>query len=129
MASFSDYYENTVLDSLFSSTTYLALCTASPTDASTGATITEATYTGYARKAIAASDMGSASGGAITNVNAIVFDDCTSGTDDIVGWAICDASSTGTGNVLVWGTNTSVTISSTQTPATVAVGDLDVTLD
>jgi hypothetical protein len=130
MASFSDYYENSVLDTLFGSTTYLALCTTVPTDASTGATLVECDYTGYARKAILSTDMGDASSGAITNTNAITFDACTGGTpDDVVGWAVCDNASTGAGNVLVWGTCTSTTISTTQTPATVAVGGLDVTLD
>ena len=70
MASFSDYWENKVLDATFgdpdvtiTAPTYLALCTTVPTDASTGSTIVEATYTGYARKAVAASDMSAAAVG------------------------------------------------------------------
>lgn len=107
--------------------TYLALCTTVPTDASTGSTIVEANYTGYARKSIAAADMSASSGGSKTNSNAITFAACTAGSSTIIGWALCDASTTG--NVLCWGTATSTVISTTQTPATVAVGALIVTLD
>lgn len=134
MASFSDYWENAVLDATFgdpdvtiTAPTYLALCTTVPTDSSTGSTIVEANYTGYARKSIAAADMSAAASGSKTNGNAITFAACTSGSSTVIGWALCDASSAG--NVLCWGTATSTVISTTQTPATVAVGGLVVTLD
>lgn len=135
MASFSDYWENAVLDGTFGDPTtptitapvYLALCTTVPTDASTGSTIVEANYTGYARKSIAAADMSAAAAGSKTNANAITFAACTAGTSTVIGWALCDAATAG--NVLCWGTCTSTVISSTQTPATVAVGALVVTLD
>ncbi len=107
--------------------TYLALCTTVPTDASTGSTIVEATYTGYARKSVAASDMSAAASGSKTNSAAITFAACTNGTSTIIGWALCDAATTG--NVLCWGTATSTVISTTQTPATIAIGALVVTLD
>jgi hypothetical protein len=135
--SFSDYWELKVLDATFgdpdvtiTAPTYLALCTTEPTDSSTGSTIVEANYTGYARKAVAAADMSAASGtnpAQKTNSGAITFDACTAGSSVIVGWALCDASSAG--NVLCWGSATSTTISTTQTPATVGVGGLVVTLD
>jgi hypothetical protein len=134
MASFSDYWENAVLDATFgdpdvtiTAPTYLALCTVVPTDASTGSTITEANYTGYARKSIAASDMSAAAAGSKTNSNAITFAACTSGSSTIIGWALCDAATVG--NVLCWGTCTSTVISTTATPATCAIGGLVVTLD
>lgn len=134
MASFSDYWENAVLDATFgdpdvtiTAPTYLALCTTVPTDSSTGSSIVEANYTGYARKSIAAADMSAAASGSKTNGNAITFAACTSGSSTVIGWALCDASSAG--NVLCWGTATSTVISTTQTPATVAVGGLVVTLD
>lgn len=136
MASFSDYAENKVLDHVLGKTSFtmpttvaLALCTVVPTDASTGATITEANYTGYARKVIAAADLNAASSGSSSNANAITFAACTGGSSTIIGWAIVDNSTTGAGNVLVWGTCTSTVISTTQTPATIAVGGLVVTLD
>lgn len=134
MASFSDYWENAVLDATFgdpdvtiTAPTYLALCTSVPDDTKTGSNIVEASYTGYARKSIAAADMSAASGGSKTNSNAITFAACTSGTSTIIGWALCDAATVG--NVLCWGTCTSTVISTTQTPATVAIGALVVTLD
>lgn len=135
MASFSDYWENAVLDGTFGDPTtptitapvYLALCTTVPTDASTGTTIVEATYTGYARKSVAAADMSAAASGSKTNSNAITFAACTASSSTITGWALCDAATVG--NVLCWGTATSTVISTTQTPATIAVGGLVVTLD
>ncbi len=135
MASFSDYWELSVLDGTFGdpttptivAPTFLALCTVVPTDSSTGTTITEANYTGYARKSIAAADMGAAAAGSKTNTSAITFAPCTALSSTIVGWALCDALTLG--NVLCWGTATSTVISATQTPATVAIGGLVVNLD
>jgi len=134
MASKSDYLENKILDHVFGdgsftmpAAVYLALCTAVPTDASTGSTITEATYTGYARKQVAASDMSAASGGSKTNSAAITFADCTAGTSTVIGWALCDASTAG--NVLYWGTVTSKVIDTSNTPATIPIGGLVVTED
>lgn len=134
MASFSDYYETHVLDHVLGKTEltkvtpiFLALCTVVPTDASTGSTLTEATYTGYARKSVAAADWNAASAGQSTNGNAITFAACTGSSSTIIGWALCDAVTAG--NVIVWGTCTSTVISTTQTPATVAVGGLVVNLD
>lgn len=136
MASKSNYLENKVLDHCLGdgsftmpAAVYLALCTVVPTDASTGATITEANYTGYARKQIAASDLSAASSGSKTNSSAITFADCTAGSSTIVGFAILDSGTTGAGNVLYWGTVTSKTIDTSNTPPTVAVGALVVTED
>ena len=134
--SFSDFLENAVLDHIFgdgtltvSAPVFLALCTTQPTDASTGSTIVEATYTGYARASVAAADMSAAGSGSKTNSNAITFAACTAGTSTIVGWAICTTAGTGTGNVLAKGNCTSTVVSTTQTPATIAVSGLVVTLD
>lgn len=134
MASKSDYLENKVLDHCLGdgsftmpSNVYLALCTVVPTDASTGSSITEASYTGYARKQIAASDLSAASSGSKTNSNDIVFAACTGGSSTVIGFAICDASTSG--NVLYWGTVTSKVIDTSNTPATVPSGQLVVTED
>lgn len=133
MGSKSDYLENKLLDHALGQTSftmptnvYLALCTTAPTDASTGSTIVEANYTGYARKDIKSSLAAASSGETDSNAD-IVFADCTAGSSDIVGFAICDAS-TG-GNVLYWGTMTSKTIDTSNTPATVKSGDLQITED
>jgi len=135
MASFSDYLENKVLEHVVAKTSftmptsplYLALCTTVPTDSSTGSTLVEANYTGYARKSVAGTDWASASGGSISTANQITFAACTGSTSTVVGWALVDASSSG--NVIAWGTCTSTVISTTATPATVNAGGLTITLD
>ena len=134
-ASFSDYLELAVLEhvtgktALTKPTFYLALCTAEVTDAKTGVNITEANYTGYARKEVPAASWSSAASGAIKNGTAVTFAACTSGTSTITYWAGCDSVTTSAGNMLVWGTCTSTVISTTQTPATVAINGLEITLD
>lgn len=132
-ASASDYLELKLLDHIFNDPSFtapspsLALCTAVPDDTKTGSTITEANYTGYARLAIATSDVSAAASGAKTNSAVLTFAACTAGSSTIIGWATCDASTVG--NMLVWGTATSTVISTTQTPATIATSGLSVTLD
>lgn len=130
----SDYLENKDLDHNLGKTSftmpasvYLALCTVAPTDSSTGSTITEATYTGYARKQVLAASLNAASGGSSTNSADIVFADCTAGSSTIVGWSLCDASTAG--NSLYWGTVTSKTIDTSDTPATVKASALTITED
>lgn len=111
-------------------TTYIALCTTLPTSASTGATIVEATYTGYARIATSG-DWGSPTSATpctIFNSSAITFAACTGSTSTIVGFAIVDSVTTGAGNVIAWGSCTSTVISTTQTPATFAINALEATL-
>jgi hypothetical protein len=135
-AGYSNFAENEVLDSsmgdhatinLFTAPTHLALCTVAVAETDTGSTITEANYTGYARKSIAAADLGAASGGSKSNSVQQQFAGATAGSSVIIGWALCTASTTG--NIIFFGTCTSTTVSSTQTPATVAVGALTATLD
>ena len=73
MPGLSDATELLVLDSLFgdgttnlfTAPTYLALTTVAVTEADTAATITEANYTGYARKALAAADLSPAAARAL----------------------------------------------------------------
>ena len=135
MGSFSNYAENKILDHVAGKTSftmpagvYLALCTVVPDDTSIGATLTEANYTGYARKAIAAGDWNAAASGSISNANAITFAACTAGSSTIIGWALVDSSS-GAGNVLAWGSMTSKLIDTSNTPPTVNAGALVITLD
>ena len=135
MASKSDYAELKVLDHMFNDGTftavavYLALCTVIPTDASTGATITEANYTTYARVAIAAADLSAAAAGSKTNTAAFTFAAVTAGDDTIVGFAIVDSATIGAGNIHYWGTTTSKVVDTSNTPPTVAIGGLVVTED
>ena len=133
--SLSQYCEGAVLahvvgkTSFTLPTTYLALTTTVPTSASTGATIVEATYTGYARLATSG-DWGSptlASPSTIFNSSAMTFAACTASTSTIVGAALCDNASTGAGNMIAWGSTASTVISATQTPATFAISSFELT--
>jgi hypothetical protein len=139
MASFSNYAEKKVLNHALGkgawtmpTTIALALCTVVPTDTSTGATLTEANYTGYARKVIAAAALSEAVEGApseIKNAEALTFPECTAGSSTVVGYAVLDSSTLGAGNIITWGTVTSTAITTTQTPATIPANGLVVTLD
>lgn len=135
MAGLSNAAENKVLDHLFgdgaytvTAPVYLALCTVAVTESDTAATITEATYTGYARLAITAADMSAAASGAKTNANVLTFAACTAGSSVVLGFAICTSAS-GAGDITFFGTLPAVTVSTTQTPATVAAGALICSLD
>ena len=133
---FSQYAETHILDHAHGKTSwtmpatpFLALCTVVPTSASTGTSITEANYTGYARLSVPGSSWAAAVAAtpstAQTNTT-LTFAACTGGSSTIIGWALCDASTVG--NVIEWGTCASTVISSTQTPATIASGSLSDTL-
>jgi len=109
-------------------TVAVALCTVAPEDGKTGATITEASYTGYARKKVEATQLTAAEGTSptkITNSAELVFASCTAGSSTIVGWALCDSTTTAAGNMLYWGTCASTAISTTQTPPSIGVGLLE----
>jgi hypothetical protein len=110
----------------------LALCTVAPDSTKTGATITEATYTGYARLVMTpGTDWASEVAGtpeSITTAIAKAFAACTGGSSNIVGWAILDSATIGAGNVIHWGSMTSTPVSTSQTPATFAAGALTCTL-
>jgi hypothetical protein len=132
--SLSDYAENALADHLMSKTAftmpanvYAALCTVTITDSMTGATITEANYTGYARKEILATDLAAASGGLSTNSADITFANATAGSSTVIGVAIVDNSTTGAGNMLAYSDVTSHVIDASNTPATIPAGSLDVT--
>ena len=134
--SFSEYAAGKILSHALGAaawtmpTTYVALLTVTPTSASTGATITEANNTGYARLATAG-DWGTptvATPEVISNTSTLTFPACTAGSSTIIAFAILDSATVGAGNVIAWGTCTSTVISTTQTPPTFAIGSLSVSL-
>jgi len=132
---FSNAAELIVLDSVLNdhttnlyTTPHLALTTVAVGETDTGATLTEAAYTGYARKAIAAADLSPAAAGSKTNSAALIFAACTAGSAVVIGWAVVN-SAAGAGDVILFGTCTSTTISTTQTPPQVAAGVLIANLD
>jgi hypothetical protein len=104
---------------------YLALLTVVPTDASTGATITETDYASYARTQIGTgnnqTDAWNAATGTttatVTNKNTITGPTATgASTNPLVAVAVLDSATVGAGNVLVWATVTSTAIANGDTP-------------
>lgn len=102
----ADYLENKIVDHVVGKTSftmptcYLALCSALPTDASTGSTITEVVYTTYARKVTAGADWNASSGGANSNATELQFAACTAGSATARAFAGVDALTVG--NLLFW---------------------------
>lgn len=134
MAGFSNNVEAKVLDHICgdgaytSPSPYLALLTALPTDTDTAGSLSEATYTGYVRLALSPSDMSAASGGSKTNSATLTFAACTASTSTIVAIALVSSSS-GAGDLIMYGAVPTVVVSTTQTPPTIAPGGLVLTLD
>ena len=131
MGSFSDYWENEILDHLFGKGNYtppticVGLSTADPGDDGSG--LSEPSGNGYARAATAAADWNAATGGALDNANAIEFAEATGSWGTVTHFALFDA--VGDGNLLAHGTlNQAKTIAGGDT-ARFAAGDLDVSLD
>jgi hypothetical protein len=99
----SDYLENKLLDHETGKTAYpmpavwVALFTAAPSDAGGG---TEVTGGAYARKATVGADWNAASGGSVSNANAITFVTASASWGTVTHWALFDAVTAG--NMLRW---------------------------
>jgi hypothetical protein len=130
MGSLSDYSELELLDHVFNAayspaaTVYLALCTADPTDAGTGASMNECADSGsYARKAIT---FGAANARSIAQSGTVTFDAATGSWGTASHWAIVDSGTHGAGNMLAHGSlSESKSIVSGNTPS-VASGQVTV---
>lgn len=126
--SFSDYLEDAVLDHVFRNTAltspttvYVALYTATPSDAGGG---TEVSGGSYARTA---GTFGAASGGAIANSSAVTFPQASGSWGTVTHFGIFDAQTDG--NLLAWAAlDTGKAIGADDT-AEFAIGDLEITLD
>lgn len=138
MAGLSDSFENKVNDLLWndpgttiiSADPYLGMTTVAVTDTMTSASVTEPTYTGYARLQIANSNMGASSGGSKTNSAQVQFAACTAGSSTVIGWFTSPISTTGgAGDVIMYGTATSTVIDTTHTPPQIGAGVLGNTAD
>jgi hypothetical protein len=107
---------------------YVSLHTADPTETG-NQTSSEATYTGYARVAVARSGAGwTVSGNNVSNTAAISFGPCTAGTNIITHLGI-GTDLSGTGNLVLKAPLTaSLSVSSGITPS-FAIGELDVNID
>lgn len=136
MGSFADYCELKVLDHIVgkadfaSVTAYVALATADPTDAGTGASMSECANTNtYARVTTAAGDWDAAAAGAIANATDITFPEATGSWGTVTHFGILDSGTWGAGNLLAHGAlGASKAIGSGDTPK-FAAGDIDITLD
>lgn len=134
--SLSNYLEDELLDHILGgsdyarpATVYIALLTATPTDANTGSTITEPSGNNYSRVAVTnnGTNWPAASGGSKSNGTAINFATASGSWGTVTHVAILDASSNG--NVLAWGAlSASKTVDSGDT-VSFAIGALTVTLD
>lgn len=131
MGSFSDYWENEILDHIFGkgsytpATIYVGLSTADPLDS--GAGLAEPSGNGYARVATSGAAWTTASGGSLSNASDVTFPQATGSWGTITHFALFDAASAG--NMLAHGAlSQSKTVTSGDT-AKFAAGDLDVSLD
>lgn len=145
MANMSNYLENKLVDFLFRggsftppSTLYIALCTNTPTDSSTGATISEVSGGNYSRQSLTSTTgnwystqgdtAGTSSGtnGTTSNINSVAWNSVTWAAT-VNGVAICDASSGG--NMLFYSSlNSSKTLVSGDS-ISFAVSGLSIQLD
>lgn len=107
MGSITNYLELELLDHVFNAaytpaaTIYLALCTADPTDAATGASMNEVANSGsYARTAIT---FGAAASRRVTQNATVTFSAATGAWGTATHWAIVDSATYGAGNALAYG--------------------------
>lgn len=137
MGSFSNYAEDKILDHVTGKTSFtlpttvaVALCTADPTDAGTGASCNEvANENNYARTDTSGSDWDASSGGATANAAAITFPEANGSWSTVTHFALIDNASYGSGNMLAHSIlGASKAIGDGDTPK-FAIGDLDLTLD
>lgn len=131
--SLSNLAENKILNAVFNGaslgspgTYYVALHTGDPGETGTNA---EATYTGYARKAVVVNttNFPTTSSGLIANGVAITHNPCTGGSDAITHFSLWDALTAGN----CWGSGaltSTFNVSNGVTPS-FGVGALTVTLD
>ena len=132
MAGKSDTFENDWLKLIFQATAianiadnaasspltnlYVALHTADPTDAGVQ-NASEATYTGYARVAVARSAGGwTVTGSSVSPAAAISFGACTAGTNTITHWSVGVASSGATKILYAGAVTPSISVSAGVTP-------------
>ncbi|MDI9433070.1 MAG: hypothetical protein QM570_15245 [Planctomycetota bacterium] len=131
MGSFSDYWENEILDHLFGKggysppTIYVGLSTADPGDDGTG--LSEPSGDGYARVATSAADWSAASGGALTNADAIEFPEAADGWGTVTHFALFDAA--WGGHVLAHGALAEPKTIDSGDGARFAAGDLEISLN
>lgn len=131
MGSFSDYWEDKILDHIFGKdnytppTIYVALSTADPLDNASG--ITEPVGNAYARVETSASDWNTASDGSLDNANDIIFPKATGSWGTITHFALFDAATNG--NMLAYGALSQPKVVDNSFTSIFNTSDLDISLD
>jgi hypothetical protein len=131
MGSFSNYWENKILDHIFGkasytpSTIYVGLSTADPLDDGSG--LAEPSGNGYARAVTSTGDWNVASAGTIDNANTITFSEATGNWGTITFFVLFDAATAG--NMLAYGELSQSKVINSGDTGKFAAGDLDVSLD
>ena len=131
MGSFSDYWENIILDHIFGKgsytppTIYAGLSTADPTDDGSG--LAEPSGNAYTRVQTSACDWNAASNGSLENAGEITFDQATGSWGTITHFALFDAATAG--NMLAHGALSQSKAIGNSDTARFETGDLDISLD
>ena len=131
--SFSDHWENEILDHVFKTGSYsapsnifIALCTSTLYDTSSSGTSLRGELSGNAYARVTCDTWDAASAGATENTNPIGYAQATAYWGTVTHFAICDHASTG--NVLAHGDLGTVKNIASGDTARFATGDIDVTL-
>jgi len=128
--SLSNAYEDTILDYILEASLYLALCTADPTDAGTGAAMNEVADAGsYARVNITTATWSAASGGDKTNEAVITFPAATGAWGTVTHWAILDSTTHGAGNIVWHGALTAPKVVASGDTPRFPIGDATLSVD
>jgi len=131
MGSFSNYWENEILDHIFGKgtypppTVYAGLSTADPSE--DGSSLSEPAGNGYARVQTSPSDWSLAGSGQLDNTTVIAFDAATGDWGTITHFALFDAASAG--NMLAYGALTQAKSIASGDTARFTAGELNISLD
>jgi len=139
MSDMSDYLEGELIKHLFRTGSFtkptvlgIALCTAAPDDADTGATITEVADAGsYARVDTPPLDANwdaPGVGGLTDNASDITFPTATGSWGTITHVAILDSTTHGAGNMLFYGALSASKVVASGDTFKFSAGDLDITM-
>jgi len=131
MGSLTDYFERKVLNAfcgndaaMASTSMWVAMYTATPSDASGG---TEVTGGNYARKSSGAWSTATGASGWVANTATITYATATLSWGNVSHFALLDDSSTG--NMVAWATLTATRDIGTNDVAAFAIGSLTIALD
>jgi hypothetical protein len=134
--SFSDYLETNLLDQIVGKTdytmptAYVALYTATPSDAGGGTEVTDANN--YSRVTTSGANWNAAATGSISNAQDLTFAQASGSWGTVTQFSLMDSGTHGAGNFLVWGdltTGKAIGNGDTAKFAGGTPGDLVITLD